>query len=115
MSPDLPLGLAHADWPHAEELDAAISVSVFVEPALRRGWRFGNYPGSDRDDLNRVTYLHEIYTRPTPITLAAPRCPFSGTSSAETIVNNESADILRMLNSGFSARWRDMTVDLYPE
>ena len=35
-----------------------ISVSV-VEPALTdQGWRFGDYPGSDRDELNGATYLY---------------------------------------------------------
>jgi glutathionyl-hydroquinone reductase len=49
-----------------KKLDDAISVSV-VEPALTdQGWRFGDYPGADRDELNGVTYLHEIYTRADP-------------------------------------------------
>ena len=44
-----------------KKLDDVISVSV-VEPALTdQGWRFGDYPGSDRYHLNGATYLHEIY------------------------------------------------------
>jgi putative glutathione S-transferase len=97
-----------------KKLDAAISVSV-VEPALSdEGWRFGNYPGSDRDDLNGATYLHEIYTKADPHYTGRATVPVLWDKQRETIVNNESADILRMLNSGFGAL-ADMTVDLYPE
>lgn len=45
-----------------KQLEAVISVSV-VEPTMTdEGWRFGDYPGSDRDVVNGATYLHEIYT-----------------------------------------------------
>ncbi len=47
-------------------LEDAISISV-VEPALtNQGWRFGDYPGADRDVLNGATYMHEIYTKADP-------------------------------------------------
>jgi putative glutathione S-transferase len=97
-----------------KQLEAAISVSV-VEPTLTdEGWRFGDYPGSDRDVVNSATYLHEIYT--------SADCHFTGRATVpvlwdmlrKTIVNNESADILRMINSGFGAL-ADQTFDLYPE
>ncbi len=36
-----------------------VSVSV-VEPVMTdEGWRFGDYPGSNRDALNGATYMHE--------------------------------------------------------
>ena len=97
-----------------KKLDAAISVSV-VEPTLSdEGWRFGDYPGSDRDDLNGATYLHEIYTKADPHYTGRATVPVLWDEQRKTIVNNESADILRMLNSGFGTLG-DMTVDLYPE
>src|SRR5690606_18785698 len=47
-------------------LEEVISVSV-VEPVLTDfGWRFGDFPGADRDAVNRATYLHEIYTKADP-------------------------------------------------
>jgi hypothetical protein len=50
-----------------KKLDDVISVSV-VEPILSdQGWRFGDYPGSNRDEVNGATYLHEIYTRADPM------------------------------------------------
>src|SRR5690242_18651714 len=44
-------------------LEQVITVSV-VEPQLgSAGWRFGDYPGAQRDTLNQAEYLHELYTR----------------------------------------------------
>ena len=95
-------------------LEAAISVSV-VEPVLAdQGWRFGNYPGADRDELNGAVYLHEIYTRADPHVSGRATVPVLWDKRRRTIVNNESADIVRMLNSGFG-RLADSRMDLYPE
>ena len=96
-----------------KRLDDVISVSV-VEPALTdQGWRFGDYPGSDEDDLNGATYLHEIYTRADPTFTGRATVPVLWDKHRGTIVSNEFADILRMLNAGFGAL-ADETVDLYP-
>ena len=97
-----------------KKLGEAISVSV-VEPALsEEGWRFGDYPGAQRDLLNGATYLHEIYTSADPHYTGRATVPVLWDKELRTIVNNESADILRMLNSGFGPL-ADDTVDLYPE
>jgi glutathionyl-hydroquinone reductase len=95
-------------------LEEAISVSV-VEPALTdQGWRFGDYPGATRDELNGATYIHEIYTKVDPIITGRATVPVLWDKQRQTIVNNESADIVRMLNSGFG-EFADDTVNLYPE
>jgi glutathionyl-hydroquinone reductase len=95
-------------------LEKAISISV-VEPALTdQGWRFGDYPGSNRDELNGATYLHDIYTRVAPTFTGRATVPVLWDKQQQTIVNNESADIVRMLNSGFGAL-ADSAIDLYPE
>jgi putative glutathione S-transferase len=97
-----------------KKLDDVISVSV-VEPALSaQGWRFGDYPGANRDDLNGATYMHELYTRAAPTFTGRATVPVLWDKASKTIVNNESADIIRMLNSGFGAL-ADESVDLYPE
>jgi len=95
-------------------LEDVISISV-VEPALTdQGWRFGDYRGSDRDSLNHATYMHEIYTKADPHYTGRATVPVLWDKQKNTIVNNESADILRMLNSGFGDLARN-TIDLYPE
>lgn len=94
-------------------LEDAISVSV-VEPALSpEGWRFGDYPGADRDRLNGATYMHELYTRADPHFTGRATVPVLWDKTLDTIVNNESADILRMFNSGLGSLARNDT-DLYP-
>jgi putative glutathione S-transferase len=94
-------------------LEDVISVSV-VEPALTdRGWRFGDAPGADRDAVNGATYLHEIYTRADPAISGRATVPVLWDKARGTIVNNESADILRMLNAGFGDL-ADPRLDLYP-
>lgn len=95
-------------------LEDVITVSV-VEPALtNQGWRFGDYPGSDRDVLNGATYMHEIYTKADPHYTGRATVPVLWDKHKQTIVNNESADILRILNSGFGSLART-DIDLYPE
>jgi len=94
-------------------LENAISVSV-VEPALTdEGWRFGDYPGSDRDEVNGATYMHELYTRADPTVSGRATVPVLWDRERRTIVNNESADIVRMMNSGFGDLANE-DVDLYP-
>jgi putative glutathione S-transferase len=85
-------------------LEDVVSVSV-VEPELTdQGWRFGTgFPGSDKDPINAATYLHEIYTRADLRYSGRATVPVLWDKKTGTIVNNESADILRMFNSGFGA------------
>lgn len=95
-------------------LEDVISVSV-VEPALTDfGWRFGDFLGADRDAVNGATYLHEIYTKADPTYTGRATVPVLWDKKTDTMVNNESADILRMMNSGFGALARN-AIDLYPE
>ncbi|WP_343551693.1 glutathione S-transferase family protein [Pantoea sp.] len=95
-------------------LEEVISVSV-VEPQLgAQGWRFGDYPGADRDWLNKAEYIHELYTRADADFTGRATVPVLWDKKTQTIVNNESADILRMLNSGFGDL-ADDRIDLYPE
>jgi putative glutathione S-transferase len=97
-----------------KKLEDVVSVSI-VEPALsEQGWRFGDYPGSDRDTVNGVQWLHEIYTRAAPRFTGRATVPALWDKQRQTLVNNESADILRIFNSGFG-RLADESVDLYPE
>ncbi|TCM72068.1 glutathione S-transferase family protein [Rhizobium sp. BK068] len=94
-------------------LESAISVSI-VEPALtKQGWRFGAYPGATQDHIQGATYLHEIYTSAAPDFTGRATVPVLWDKQLRTIVNNESADILRMMNDGFGDLARH-PIDLYP-
>lgn len=90
-------------------LEDVISMSV-VEPELtEEGWRFAM-----PDPINGATYMHEIYTRADPQISGRATVPVLWDKQRNTIVNNESADILRMLNSGFGGLASD-AYDLYPD
>ena len=94
-------------------LESLISVTV-VEPQLgAQGWRFGNFPGAQHDSLNNAQYLHEIYTRVAPDYTGRATVPVLWDKKTGTIVSNESADIVRMFNSGFGDL-ADNRIDLYP-
>ncbi len=95
-------------------LEDIISVSV-VEPwILDQGWHFGDYPGADRDELNQAEWLHQIYTKAAPNFTGRATVPVLWDKKTQTIVNNESADIIRMLNSGFGSL-ASSSIDLYPD
>jgi putative glutathione S-transferase len=81
-------------------LEQVIALSI-VEPAMTdQGWRFGDE--ADRGALG-VTYLHELYSRARPDYTGRATVPVLWDEARRTIVNNESADLLRLLNSGFGA------------
>lgn len=95
-------------------LEEAISVSV-VEPQLTdEGWHFGDFPGADRDTLNHAEYLHQLYTRADDSFTGRATVPVLWDKKTGTIVSNESADIVRMFNSGFGSL-ATQSVDLYPD
>ncbi len=95
-------------------LEDVIGVSV-VEPQLtKQGWAFGDYPGATRDAVNGATYMHEIYTRADPAYTGRATVPVLWDRQRGTIVNNESADILRMLSTGFGPLAGN-GIDLYPQ
>lgn len=94
-------------------LESLISVTV-VEPHLgAQGWRFGEATAADRDLLDGAHYLHQIYTRAAPDFTGRATVPVLWDKKTATIVNNESADIVRMFNSGFGDL-ADNRLDLYP-
>lgn len=98
-------------------LESLISVSV-VEPILSdEGWRFGDFPGATgADPLHGARYLHELYTRADPTYTGRATVPLLWDKVADTAVNNESADLVRMLNTAFNPLLppERAAVDLYP-
>lgn len=91
-------------------LDAAISVSV-VDPHMgREGWVFGDSPGATPDTVNGATRLYEVYLKNDPGFTGRVTVPVLWDKQRATIVSNESAEIIRMLNGAFGAAGPD----LYP-
>ena len=90
-----------------------VSVSVVNPQLTDQGWQFGGFPGADEDVIRGARYLHELYTFADPSVTGRATVPVLWDKYSQTIVNNESADIVRMLNSAFR-ELVDTGPDLYP-
>ena len=82
-------------------LEDVVSISI-ADPFLTdQGWHFGGYPGTTPDHVNGVEYVHELYTMADPKVSGRATVPVLWDKQTGTIVNNESADILRIFDKGF--------------
>ena len=95
-------------------LEDEIGVSV-VHPLMgEQGWWFGDYPGATGDPILGADTLHQIYTAAEPRYTGRVSVPVLWDRERRTVVNNESAEIIRMLNRAFDALGGGGT-DHYPE
>jgi putative glutathione S-transferase len=84
-------------------LESFISVSV-VNPLMREdGWTFAEGEGVIADPLHQADYLHQIYTAEDADYTGRVTVPLLWDKQQQRIVSNESADIIRMLNSAFDS------------
>ena len=84
-------------------LQDAISVSVVNPLMLEHGWPLStDFPGATGDDLYGLNFLYELYLKANPEYSGRVTVPVLWDKKQETIVSNESADIIRMLNSSFA-------------
>jgi len=94
-------------------LEDVVSMSV-VEPLYGpRGWRFGSGPGTVPDTVNGASELAEIYLLADPKYTGRVSVPALWDKERRTIVNNESPEIIRMLNGAFG-RFTNVRTDYYP-
>ena len=94
-------------------LEDVISISV-VEPLYGpHGWRFGIEPGTTPTASMAPATLAEIYLRADPHYSGRVSVPVLWDKERRTIVNNESAEIIRMLNGAFG-RFTNVRTDYYP-
>lgn len=95
-------------------LEGAITLSI-VNPYMGKdGWTFDEAPGTIADSVNGARALHEIYTRAKPDYSGRVTVPVLWDKHEKTIVNNESSEILRMLNREFDAFATRPQPDFYP-
>jgi len=96
-------------------LEDAISVDVVDPFRGEDGWQFTpDKAGCTADSLYGSDYLRELYVKADPDANCRVTVPVLWDREEETIVNNESAEILRMLDTEFNDI-ADRDVDLYPE
>ncbi len=97
-----------------KKLAGAISVSV-VDPFMgEHGWAFSDGPGCVRDPVGGADYLWQVYGRARPDYTGRVTVPVLWDRQRGTIVNNESREILRMLDAELDAIG-DGSVTLCPE
>jgi putative glutathione S-transferase len=99
-----------------KKLEGAISVA-YSAPGLRdQGWTFESspaFPDCTPDTVNGFHYLHEAYTASEPRYTGKVTVPTLWDRKSKCVVNNESSEIIRMLNSEFKGVAGDDT-DFYP-
>ena len=98
-----------------KKLEDVISVSVVDVLNLEEGWSFhGDMPGCIPDTVNDAEFLHQVYTKADPKITSKVTVPTLWDKQKQTIVNNESSEIIRMFNSEFG-EFTDSDLDFYPE
>jgi putative glutathione S-transferase len=105
------LYVSHAcPWAHRtlifrkfKQLEDHIGVSVVHPDMLSDGWSFAtDYDGATGDDLFGSDFLRDIYIRNDPKVSGRVTVPVLWDKARNTIVSNESSEIIRMFNSAFN-------------
>lgn len=93
-----------------KRLNELISIS-FTQPAAGpEGWTFGDQP----EALLGAVHMHDVYTAADATFTGRCTVPVLWDKHTHTIVNNESADIIRMLNAAFDGFAGVSDQDYYP-
>ncbi|NKB21038.1 MAG: glutathione S-transferase family protein [Alphaproteobacteria bacterium] len=107
-------------WAHRTQLvrrikglEAIITISLSYIPRTR-SWAYTEGIGNGLDPIDGVFELHQAYQAADPNYTGRVTVPTLWDKQKWTVVNNESAEIIRMLNTEFN-EWGDATIDLYPE
>jgi putative glutathione S-transferase len=97
-----------------KKLEELIGVSVVDYVMLENGWEFNRGEGSTGDHLFGSDFLYQIYQKADPTYSGRVTVPVLWDKQQNTIVSNESADIIRMFNSAFDGL-TGSTDDFYPQ
>jgi len=97
-----------------KKLEDVISVSVVHPQRTDKGWAFRDYPDCSADPVLGAEYLAELYHHADRAYNGRYTVPLLWDKQQQTIVSNESADIIRMFNSAFNA-YSEVETDYYPE
>lgn len=96
-----------------KKLEGVISLSVVDPIRDHRGWRFTGSEGEFPDEINGFYLLSEAYLKSDPSFDGRVTVAVLWDKKTQRIVNNESSEIIRMLNAEFNA-FTESTIDYYP-
>ena len=96
-----------------KQLDDVISVSISDRPKLH-GWGYSSLVDVADPSPDGSFYLYQVYQAANPQVTSRVTVPTLWDRETKTVVNNESSEIIRMLNSEFD-EWGDGSLDFYPE
>ena len=105
-------------WAHRTVLMRALKCLDDAVPLLEsdlpkgEGWAYSR-AFDDLTPKNGVFHIHQVYTAARPDYTGRATVPVLWDRKTKTIVNNESSEIIRMLNSEFD-EFGDASLDLYP-
>ncbi len=85
-----------------KQLEEHISVSIVSPDMLANGWTFNKDEGSTGDTIQNHQYLHQVYTANNRQYTGRVSVPVLWDKQQQRIVNNESSEIIRMLNNAFN-------------
>ncbi|WP_095587342.1 glutathione S-transferase family protein [Actibacterium ureilyticum] len=92
-----------------------IGISVVHPDMLSEGWTFdADFPGATGDTLFALPYLRDVYLKAKPDMSGRVTVPILWDCRSNTIVSNESSEIIRMFNSAFDGLTGD-DQDFWPE
>jgi putative glutathione S-transferase len=98
-----------------KKLEKIVTVSIVSPKMLDQGWSFEeDFPGVISDTVLNKKYLYEIYQEADPNFTGKVTVPVLFDKKTNTIVNNESSEIIRIFNSAFNQITGDKN-DFYPE
>ncbi len=86
---------------HLKGLESLISISVVNWLMGKEGWTFEPGPGVVHDPISDAKRMYEVYLRADPRYSGRVTVPVLWDRKRNTVVSNESADIIRMFNSAF--------------
>lgn len=82
-------------------LENVIPISIAHPHMLEHGWEYNGRDGATVDHVNGYAYHWQLYTAARSDYTGRATVPVLWDTHTQTIVNNESAEILRMFNSAF--------------
>ena len=106
-------------WAHRTVLMRKLKALKDVIPILQsdlpkgQGWAY-SHGFDDLQPVDGVFHVHQIYSAARPSFTGRATVPVLWDRETHTIVNNESSEIIRMLNSEFD-EFGDSSLDLYPQ